>query len=285
MSARLTVTAARRAALRGEVAVAIAALRRLAQRGDDSACASLAELLAFQGEWGECIGYAGRLVANPGVVYAGNVFDDMVRLLGRAGQETGRWHEIEAVATAAKAGIERTVDRAHLRNRYLAILDRLQTYARGRGAPPHELINVFGRSDTAAMAGAAAARAYREAVENGFRYRPDLRDKPEALAVHLFGLAMRFGQDDEALRLYDEHRALMSFDHALHVARVLIGRGERERAWATLWSKMSAWWPVDAAQVAPVVLVIDEQLRVLMTRERCEMVLALPRGPEARPEA
>src|SRR5829696_2670904 len=143
MKAPDPVTEARQAARRGEVEVAIAALRRCAEQGDNGACASLAELLAFRGEWVECIPNAGRLIANPGAVYAGNVFDDMIRLLGCAGRETGQWTEIERLAATARASVDRAVTRPHLRKRYFTILDRLRAYARGGGAPPHELIAIF----------------------------------------------------------------------------------------------------------------------------------------------
>jgi hypothetical protein len=286
-----SVTEARQAARRGEVDVAIPALRRCAEQGDDAACASLAELLALRGEWGECIPHAGRLIANPGAVYAGNVFDDMVRLLGRAGHETGHWAEIEQLAAAAKVRVDRGVTRPHLRKRYFTILDRLRAYARGRGAAPHELIAIFQPPSWLTRLSAAVAppsppreAAYRDAVDRVFQLRPDLERDPDALAVHYFSLAQTFDQEAEALRLYTEHHALLSFDNAVYVARVWTRRGEPARAWEILSSKLSQWWPMDAAQVAPVVLLTDEHLRTLMSRERRELVLASPRGPEALPD-
>lgn len=76
-------------------------LREIAAGGEHAACASLAELLAFKGEWNELIPNAARLIAHSDTVYAGNIFDDMIRLLGRAGHETGRWLDIEEAARAA----------------------------------------------------------------------------------------------------------------------------------------------------------------------------------------
>ena len=91
------VALARRAALRGEAAEALAVLLQSASAGDASAAASAAELLAYLDRWPEVIANVGALIANPFAVYAGNVFDDMVRLLARAARETGRWGEAEAV--------------------------------------------------------------------------------------------------------------------------------------------------------------------------------------------
>lgn len=89
MARKLTLNQARAAARRGETNLAISSLQGFADKGDAAASASLAELLAFRGRWEDVIVHAGRLAANPGTVYAGNVFDDMIGLLGRAGQETG----------------------------------------------------------------------------------------------------------------------------------------------------------------------------------------------------
>ena len=52
----------------------------------------------------------------------------------------------------------------------------------------------------------------------------------------------------------------------------------RKRAWEVLESRLTRWYPVDAAQVLPVVLVTDALLAPLMTRERAELVLRTPRA-------
>ena len=80
---------------------------------------------------------------------------------------------------------------------------------------------------------------------------------------------------------WDPANRLLRFDQALAVARALIRRGEPERSWEIVEERLSAWWPVDNAQVAPVVLLVDQWMSPLMTAERCEQVLSTPRGPEA----
>ena len=98
---------ARIEALRGNAETALPVLARHAEAGDDGAAASAAELSAYLWRWDDVIGQAARLIANPLAVYAGNVFDELVLLLGRAGHETGDWRAIaraasgEATATAA----------------------------------------------------------------------------------------------------------------------------------------------------------------------------------------
>ena len=54
----------------------------------------------------------GAVIANPYAVAAGNVFNDMVRLLGRAGHETGAWDRIAAAAGEARTRVEERFRRA-----------------------------------------------------------------------------------------------------------------------------------------------------------------------------
>lgn len=260
------------------------ALRGFAAGGDDSAAASIAEIAAIQGAWEEVIPNAGRLIANPGAVYAGNVFDDMVRLLGRAGHETRKWDVIVGLAASARESVGARVPQEHQRVRFFRILDGLVAYARRQGAPPHELVAVFAVPGAAPRDPQQHEKAYRDAVANVHVHRPDLKNKPQDLARHLFALAVTYGGDDDAVRIYSQegHGPGFDFDAAVHVARVLARRGSTEEAWKVLEGKLPLWGPVDKAQVAPVVLVVDEGLRKVMSVERCKAVLATPRGPAAQ---
>jgi len=40
-------------------------------------------------------------------------------------------------------------------------------------------------------------------------------------------------------------------------------------AWVAIESNLKHWWPVDHAQVTPLVLLTDEHLETVMTPERC----------------
>src|SRR5688572_20741714 len=88
------LAAARALALAGDADGAIAALTPLAE-SDAAAAASLAELLAFRGDWDGVARNAARLIAQPSAVYAGNVFDDMVRLVALAGHRGVPWSRID----------------------------------------------------------------------------------------------------------------------------------------------------------------------------------------------
>ncbi|MCA1414362.1 MULTISPECIES: hypothetical protein [Bradyrhizobium] len=134
---------ARIEALRGNVETALPILAQYAEAGDDGAAASAAELSAYLWRWDVVIAQAARLIANPYAVYAGNVFDELVLLLGRAGRETGDWRAIARVADAASQRVEADLKAnpwgfpetkiEGSRYRLLTILDRLGEYALGDG--------------------------------------------------------------------------------------------------------------------------------------------------------
>ena len=88
--------------------------------------------------------------------------------------------------------------------------------------------------------------------------------------------------EDEALKLYKAHGAtfLMAWKAAEYVASVYVRSGNPTAAWAAIEQNLGKWWPVDHAQVAPVILLTNEYLKTLMSPERCQIVLSTPRGPE-----
>lgn len=281
MAKPLTIKKARLAALRGEIDIAIDALGKFSDNGDDSACASLVDLLAFRGEWDECIPNTARFIANPSAAYAGNVFDDMVRVLGRAGHETRKWGLIESSCINAIARIELASFQKWERNRYCTILNNLISYAARNGTAPHELLRVFGvQSFQDGLEPEQLELMYQEAVKKVYSLRPDLKGHPEELAVHQFGLAELFSQEDEAINIYTESKRLLSFNNAVYVAKALLIRNKPESAWEIVEEKISHWWPVDAVQVAPLVLVTDEHIKEIMTKDRCERVIKSARGSE-----
>ena len=122
---------------------------------------------------------------------------------------------------------------------------------------------------------------YENAVKNVDSLRPDLKKNPQAKAEHFFSLAKGV-LEDQALKLYESHGAnfVMAWDAAEHVARINVRRGNPDAAWDAIQSNLSKWWPVDHAQVIPIVLLTDDHLNLLMTTKRCQLVLSTPRGPE-----
>lgn len=88
--------------------------------------------------------------------------------------------------------------------------------------------------------------------------------------------------EDETLKIYEAHGKDfgMAWQAAECVGPIYVRRGNSEAAWATIEQNLKHWWPVDHAQVAPLVLLTNEHLETLMTPERCQLVLSTPRGPE-----
>jgi hypothetical protein len=105
------------------------------------------------------------------------------------------------------------------------------------------------------------------------------KGKPRELAQHLLALAeIVCHLDDELIARWDPKHPYFHFEQACWVARALVRRGEKERAWAILESRLCGWYPVDAAQVLPIVLLFDPWLAPLMTPERRALVLKTPRA-------
>jgi hypothetical protein len=292
----VSVKKAQAAARSGQTEVALESLEAFAAKGDDSAAASLAELYAFLGQWDKAISNAGRLIANPGAVYAGNVFTDMIQLLGRAGHRSGEWPRIiEVVEAASKANAKRYADlygkekdkghREILKNseeRNEKLFRNLIQYAGRKGERPHELLAIFGVRDCMADMSEQERRAwYDNAVKNADSLRPDLKKNPAAKMEHFFSLAKGV-LEDEALKLYEAHGKsfVMAWQAAEYVGPVYVRRGNPGAAWAVIEANLKHWWPVDHAQVTPLVLLTNEYLETLMMPERCRLVLSTPRGPE-----
>jgi hypothetical protein len=266
------LSAARHRALAGEPHEALALLLEMAATGSVSASASVAELTAFRARWPNVVTHAARLLSDPSAVYAGNVFDDMVRLMALAGVRGAPWADI---LDASQEALERASleERRHLRERRIMWLEALVRLARSEGedadawpmwttSPKHE------RNE----------EAFERAVAKAPELRPKLLRDEDAMARHVFALAVTFGVPEAMVEKYFEAQDAMDFEAAVNVARHLAA-SDPVRAWTVLEGKLPTWHPVDQAQVAPVVLLADPALRPLCTPERAALVLHTPRGP------
>ena len=126
-------------------------------------------------------------------------------------------------------------------------------------------------ADPAAAAAFAAAVA---TATSGKRFV----GKPAELARHCFALAAAYRLDGELIARWDPGLATLGFDQAVDVARAHARRGAAAAAWAVIAQRLGQWYPVDVAQVAPVILLVDRWLGQIMTPARCAQVLATPRG-------
>lgn len=242
---------AAKAAREGRVDEALEALRAMADGGDAAAAASVAEILAFRGQWSQMLPYATQLLANPGAVYAGNVFSDLTRLVRRAAKELADPSVIDRAAAV--------IPTSHAAKRDATLLREYVDPTTSRAPEPDRFAEVV-----------------REAPST-----KRFRGKPVELAAHLFAVAVALNVEDEIVARWDPNNPGMLFGHATSVARVYAKRGELERAWSILEGHVRHWWAVDHAQVAPVELLIDPVLAPLVTTERAEQILRTPRGAEA----
>lgn len=235
-------------ALKGNADEALQALVTLSNDGDACAAASAAEILAFMGRWSECISHAQRLIAEPDTVQTSNVFTDLCGLVRRASRELGDESVIEKSAKLAPE---------HARASVEAVL--LKDYVDPSSARAPNRV----KHDEAVVAASKEKR---------------FKNKQHQLDAHCFALAVNFAIDDVVIARFDESNPLFHFDHAVSAARALVKQGKEERAWTILRAFVRRWWPVDEAQVAPVVLLVDPWLSRVVTGERAKEVLAIPRG-------
>ncbi|MBI4957401.1 MAG: hypothetical protein HY908_35660 [Myxococcales bacterium] len=247
---------AQAAARAGHTGAALAALLAFARNGDAAASASVAELLAFQGEWDEVMVHVQPLIAKPDAVYAGNVVQGMLGLLWRAADETHRWED----AAKILRGLPKSVAA------FVTILSgSLKPYlaAKGKGTTPR--VRDAHLTPQQLQAGyarnAAAARAKNDA---------------KGLFLAATNAAPLF--DDEAIAAFPAARPQLGFDQTLGVCRAFVRKGRVDDAWQALAPKLREWTCVEDAQVAPVELLYDPDLRRMMTPERCATVLATARG-------
>lgn len=275
---RLTLQKAREAARSGDVDRALPTLLDYAEAGDVTAAASAAELLAYLDRWSELIPLAGAFAADPFATYAGNVFDDMVRLLGRAAIEAGDWALVAKLAREARAKIDHALDRnsqnfpqvkvESVRVRLTKILEHLGSAAdRQDAAACAEPIRIFG---------VASPVSRREAFDAAIAMKGNRT--PERRLT----MAIIFGQDEEALRYYAQLSTPPLFDEVLRVAKAMIRVGAAEEAWRAIEVNWANWFPVDVVQVAPIAPLTDAFLWPLMSATRRTILIRRPRAGSGR---
>lgn len=262
--------AAQQAARRGETEAAMSMLRELASGGDESSAVSLAELCAFRGLWDDVIVNLERAIFYLGAIPCFYMYPaDLIRLLARSAEETGQWRRVSEVAGK---GIRAGVQTGWLQN--------LQAYCKRRGKPPKELIYVVGVPDPVDALTVVERRArYDRAMMEEHTTR--LKNKPDQYTCHTFAIARNMKLDDEAIRIYEERPSAIYFHDALDVSRAYVKTGNQRAAWEVIQARLPQSVGGVPEQVAPIILLVDELLRPLMTRDRCDLVLSTPRGREA----
>lgn len=259
-------------ALRGDPDAALAKLTELKSQGDDGASASIAVIAGFRAQWGEVLAHAEAVFASPTCVDTLNVYTETVQLAALAAASLGQWAELQNLAKIALKKLSKVEDN----DAHVDAVKRLGKFAarKGEGAPftleepDGSLSHRKTRFDTA-MAKLASDSKKR------FKTPSDRLD-------HVYGVASVLAYHDGAVQLFDRERALPDiFDNVAFAAAALVRAGRTDEAWNAVRTKLPLWWPVEAIQIAPVVLLADAALSKLMTAQRCEEVLRSPRGPGA----
>jgi hypothetical protein len=244
-----SASAAALAARQGELKMAIPVLEQLADQGDVAASASLAEILAFQFKWAEMVPHAQALVAKPNAVRAGNVFTAMTRLLRRAATELCQPEIIEQSSKMVPA------DWTPMKN--ASLLKDV--------CPPSEY-----------LAG-GDQQAYETAAELA-QTSKRFKDRPRERGIYLLSIACNLRQGSEVLKHWDEVKdyrdAGLTFEHLLSALRWKLDQGQDQDAWETLLKYLHLWNPVDAQQIAPVTLLVDQNFRKFLNLERSAKILA-----------
>lgn len=259
-------------ALRGDLDAALAALVGLKGGGNYGASASLAEIAAFHAQWSEVLSQVESVFASPSCVDTLNVYTDMVQLAARAGAALGKWAELQDLAKMALKQLSKVGDNeAHVDS-----VRRLAKFAARKREEPRFTLEDSDNTLAQRKARFDGAMA-KLASDSTKRFRTSA-----ARLDHLFGLACVLGYHEGAVQVFDLERELPDiFDNVAFTASALVGAGRADEAWNAIRTRLPLWWPVEATQIAPVVLVADEALSTLMTPERCMEILRCPRGPGA----
>jgi Domain of unknown function (DUF6924) len=255
-------------ALRGRIDDAKRELLALRARGDRASSASLAEIAAYEGHWDTAMRHAEVILASPGVTYSGNVYDDMLWIVGLAGRALRAWPEVLRIAKLAD---KKLVDKT-ARGNLIRGVRTLAAFAKRKGKG--RLLPWIGPTPTGEKDLLRCLRAI-EKKNTKFDSAVERRD-------HLLAMAAACQAYDGVLELYDAEKRLPSdsFDVTVFLASALARRGRTREAWNAIRAKLRHWWPVEYTQIAPIQLLTDEGIGPLMTNRRCAAILTMPRGPE-----
>jgi hypothetical protein len=272
----------RKIALSGDFEKAISGFEEIKAEGVWAVTASLAEIYGFLFNWGYCLENAGIFIAHPNAAYAGNVFDNMCRVLYRAGEETRNWERIRFLCQDAVMQINTEPYLPFQKNRYIKILENLKSLAEnGRPDRPErpELIEIFtANTENTDLDGSNKKATYVKALDNlnSISYKGNPNEKVRKRVA----LAIAYKQLDEAEEVFlkNEDLPIWDFQLLLPLIKRLVRKGEEEVAWRVVKNNITNWIPEDIVQIAPVDFIIDDDLKTFMTADRCLEVLKTSRS-------
>lgn len=249
--------------LAGQVGIALPVLEKHADVGNVMASLALAHICAFRGD-DEGVLKRGRvLFENPKTYGAINPFHEMGQLVGRAARRIAAKTGADAktaIGPLVKTAGEKLVQESKLLEDVDAGVDDVGEEDAGKRAS-------FDRWYAEAKAG------------------KQFNGHPAKLLRHAFSIAQNDSLEAVALELWNDprfpHDLHSGFEAAVTVARWKAVRGRPDEAWEVIEANLAMWWPVFDYQVGPVELLRDRWLAPVLTRERCERILATPRGAAA----
>lgn len=244
------VAKAQEAARAGDVDGALASLRVFAGKGDVSASCSLAALHAFRGEWGEVLLRVQPLFSKPDTTYA-NVLLDMVGLLWRAAEETGKWSE----AAAALKKLPKSYAKEFV------LIGRLGPYFASGGTDPAPALDL-------GPDGTPTER------RKGFEKLTKQARETKDAELLFFAAADDPLFDDDAIAAFPAAQKSLDLRMTLMAARAFNRKKRPDDAWRAVEPKLPEWAEDEAEQIAPAQLLYDPDLRPMMNAERCKKVLS-----------
>jgi len=247
----------------GRLEIALPVLEEHADRGDVAASLALAQICAFRGDDEGVVKRGGALFENPKTYGAINPFQELGQLVGRAARRIAAKSRVDA--EAALAPLVKKAGATLARESKL-----LEDVDRG--------VDEVGEED-------ASRRASFETWYAEAKTGKQFRGYPAKLLGHAFAIARNDRLEAVAMDLWNDpgfpRDPYSGFEAAVTVARWKAFRGREDEAWGLIEANLANWWPVFEYQIGPVELVYDRWLAPVLTRERCERILAIPRGPEA----
>ena len=247
--------AAQICAMKGHTDLAVLALEAFLEQGDIPCAGSLAAIHAFRGNWDKVFELSPIVIRHRMEIGQGNLQSDQRSLIIRAGAMTGRWDKVREILESLR-GIE--MDN---------VLDLLLQCAEQKKDLWHS--NRFSREPS------EPPEVYDERYAN-YREKgpPSTYSSSEPLRrMHHVMMAIAYRQWDVLRRLIDENH-FVSFSQVLDLAVIF----EPEETWDMIIARLHHWREPYYAQVAPVCLLTTPSVRGLMTKERCETILSLPKA-------
>ena len=219
---------AQKNALEGNSAAAEAEFKALVAGGDIGANAALAEFAAYRGRWADVLDFVEPLFGVPTAIYTQNVYQDMVNLTARAGQELRAWPRVRILAKLALSNLSAKTSEARV-----VSIRELDDFAQRGGK---------GSYLPAGAPEAERKKRFDDAVAQMVKSKEKRFKKPAERSNHLFALARATEYYAGAVAVFDQEKALpFIFDNVVFAASALTRVNRSDEAWTAVKSTLHLW--------------------------------------------